>query len=88
MDEGKCTREQAIKALRKHNGDPVEVLLDVEFPYDQENNNKKKDDNNIEKYHEEAIQCAMEEGKCSREAAIKALEKYDWDPVQVLINIP
>ena len=42
MNEGKCTREQAIKALRKHNGDPVEVLLDVEFPYDQENNNKKK----------------------------------------------
>ena len=87
MDEGKCTREQAIKALRKHNGDPVEVLLDVEFPYDQENNNKKKDDNNIEKYHEEAIQCVMEEGKCSREATIKALEKYDWDPVQVLINV-
>ena len=29
MNEGKCTRQQAIKALRAHNGDPVEALLEV-----------------------------------------------------------
>lgn len=29
MTEGKCTRAQAIKALRKHNGDPVEALLEI-----------------------------------------------------------
>lgn len=29
MTEGKCTRQQAIKALRKHNGDPVEALLEI-----------------------------------------------------------
>ena len=29
MNEGKCTRLEAIKALRAHNGDPVEALLDV-----------------------------------------------------------
>ncbi len=29
MNEGKCTRQQAIKALRAHNGDPVEALLDI-----------------------------------------------------------
>lgn len=30
MTEGKCSRQRAIKALRAHNGDPVEALLDVE----------------------------------------------------------
>ena len=30
MNEGKCSRQAAIKALRAHNGDPVEALLDVE----------------------------------------------------------
>ena len=29
MNEGKCSRQAAIKALRAHNGDPVEALLDV-----------------------------------------------------------
>ena len=29
MNEGKCSREVAIKALRAHNGDPVEALLEV-----------------------------------------------------------
>ena len=29
MNEGKCTRQVAIKALRAHNGDPVEALLEV-----------------------------------------------------------
>ena len=29
MSEGKCTRQQAIKALRKHGGDPVEALLEI-----------------------------------------------------------
>ncbi len=29
MNEGKCSRQVAIKALRAHNGDPVEALLDV-----------------------------------------------------------
>ena len=30
MNEGKCSRQAAIRALRAHNGDPVEALLDVE----------------------------------------------------------
>ena len=29
MNEAKCSRQAAIKALRAHNGDPVEALLDV-----------------------------------------------------------
>ena len=29
MNAGKCSRQAAIKALRAHNGDPVEALLDV-----------------------------------------------------------
>ena len=29
MNEGKCSRQAAIKALRAHNGDAVEALLDV-----------------------------------------------------------
>ena len=29
MNEGKCSRQAAIKALRAHGGDPVEALLDV-----------------------------------------------------------
>jgi nascent polypeptide-associated complex subunit alpha len=29
MNEGKCSRQVAIKALRAHNGDPVEALLEV-----------------------------------------------------------
>ena len=29
MNEGKCSRQAAMKALRAHNGDPVEALLDV-----------------------------------------------------------
>ena len=29
MNEGKCSRQAAIKALRAHNGDPVEALLEV-----------------------------------------------------------
>lgn len=29
MNEGKCSRQAAIKALRKTNGDPVEALLEI-----------------------------------------------------------
>ena len=29
MNEGKCSRQAAIKALRAHNGDPVEALLEI-----------------------------------------------------------
>ncbi len=29
MTEGNCSRQQAIKALRAHNGDPVEALLEI-----------------------------------------------------------
>ncbi len=29
MNEGKCSRQAAIKALRAYNGDTVEALLDV-----------------------------------------------------------
>ena len=29
MNEGKCSRQAAIKALRAHNGDPIEALLDI-----------------------------------------------------------
>ena len=29
MNEGKCSRQVAIRALRAHNGDPVEALLEV-----------------------------------------------------------
>ena len=29
MNEGKCSRQAAIKALREHNGDPVEALLGI-----------------------------------------------------------
>ena len=29
MNEGKCSRQVAIKALKAHNGDPVEALLEV-----------------------------------------------------------
>ena len=29
MNEGKCSRRFAIKALRLYNGDPVEALLDI-----------------------------------------------------------
>ena len=29
MNEGKCSRLEAVKALKAHNGDPVEALLDI-----------------------------------------------------------
>ena len=29
MNEGKCSRQAAIKALKAHNGDPVEALLEI-----------------------------------------------------------
>ncbi len=29
MEEGKCSREVAIKALRANNGDPVKALVEV-----------------------------------------------------------
>ena len=29
MDEGKCSRVEAVMALREHNGDPVEAVLDI-----------------------------------------------------------
>ena len=31
MNEGKCSRQAAIKALRKNNGDPVEALLELNY---------------------------------------------------------
>ena len=89
MNDGKCSREAAIKALRNHDGDPVEALLEIGFLGEQENNNNKKNEeiNNIDKNHEEIIQCVIEEGKVSREVAIKALEKYNWDPVNALMEV-
>ena len=90
MEECKCTREEAIKALRKHNGNPVEALLDFNF------SSEKKDDNSIKKEEklnnedinerEFKINLVVKEGYCSREEAIRALEKNNWDPVMALLD--
>ena len=90
MEECKCTREEAIKALRKHNGDPVEALLDFNF------SSEKKDDNSIKKEEklnnedinerEFKINLVVKEGYCTREEAIRALEKNNWDPVMALLD--
>ena len=63
--------------------------MEIGFLGEQENNNNKKNEeiNNIDKKHEEIIQCVIEEGKVSREVAIKALEKYNWDPVNALMEV-
>ena len=90
MEECKCTREEAIKALRKHNGDTVEALLEFNF------STEKKDDNSIKKEEklnnedinerEFKINLVVKEGYCSREEAIRALEKNNWDPVMALLD--
>ena len=90
MEECKCTREEAIKALRKHKGDPVEALLDFNF------SSEKKDDNSIKKEEklnnedinerEFKINLVVKEGYCTREEAIRALEKNNWDPVMALLD--
>ena len=90
MEECKCTREEAIKALRKHNGNPVEALLDFNF------SSEKKDDNSIKKEEklnnedinerEFKINLVVKEGYCTREEAIRALEKNNWDPVMALLD--
>ena len=80
MEEGKCTREEAIKALRKHNGDPVEALLEV----GKEEELNKEDFNQD---HEILIEAIMKEGFCSRENAIKALKNHNWDPVEALLEV-
>ena len=89
MVEGKCTREKAIETLRKHNGDPVEALIEIEE--EKEKNSVKKEDlkkEDIDKYdHEMAIDVVTKEGHCSREDAIKALEKHNWDPVEALLEV-
>jgi NACalpha-BTF3-like transcription factor len=88
MKEGKCTREQAIKALRKHNGDPVEALIDIDYDHEEKNNNSsKKEDDLNNKDRENCIKFIMDEGHCSREDAIKALDNHNWDPVEALLNI-
>ena len=90
MEECKCTREEAIKALRKHNGDTVEALLEFNF------STEKKDDNSIKKEEklnnedinerEFKINLVVKEGYCTREEAIRALEKNNWDPVMALLD--
>ena len=80
MNEGKCSRQVAIRALRAHNGDPVEALLEEEAK-----SVKKEDLNKVDidkDDHEIAIDVVAKEGHCSREDAIKALENHNWDPVE------
>ena len=87
MNEAKCTREKAIQVLRKHNGDPVEALIEIE----EEAKSVKKEDLNkvdIDKDdHEIAIDVVAKEGHCSREDAIKALENHNWDHVEALLEV-
>ena len=51
MEEGKCSREAAIKALKIHNGDVVEAILEVVGSDQSDNSDKKKKEefNNVEK---------------------------------------
>ena len=85
MSEGKCSREDAVKALLKHNGDPVEALLEL----DNRDNSIKSEEklSNEEFLEKEAIETVMKEAKCSREDAIKALLKHNGDPVCALLEI-
>ena len=88
MNEGRCSREEAIKALINHNGDPVEALVEVEGEYNpKENNSIKKEILSEEDLEKEVIETVMYEGKCSREEAIKALLKYNGDPVEALLEV-
>ena len=93
MLEGKCTREKAIEALRKCNGDPVEALIEVEEEKEKvkEKNSVKKEESNKEDIdkddHEMKINVVAKEGHCSREEAIKALENHNWDPVEALLEV-
>ena len=84
MNEGKCSKEEAIKALRKHNGDPVEALLEIDCKNEEENNSQ---DNNFEEGRELLIENVVKEGMCSREDAIEALLNHNWDPVEALIEV-
>jgi len=90
MEECKCTREEAIKALRKHNGNPVEALLDFNFSSEKNDDNsiKKEEKLNNEDINEREfkINLVVKEGYCSREEAIRALEKNNWDPVMALLD--
>ena len=88
MNEGKCSREFAIEALLKHNGDPVEALLEVDGNNEQENNSmKRKEELEEEGLEKEVIESVMKEGKCSREVAIEALLKHNGDPVEALLEL-
>ena len=90
MKEGNTTREKAIKALKMHGGDPVEALLEVGCEQNEEKNSKDKEKElkeNFDQDQESLIKTVVEEGKCSREDAIKALENHRWDPVEALLEI-
>ena len=88
MNETKCSREVAIKALRKHNGDPVEALLEVDNNDKQINKSiKKEGELKEEDLEKENIEFIMNEGKVSREIAIKTLIKHKGDPVSALLEI-
>ena len=88
MNEAKCSREDAIKALRNNNGDPVEALLEIENKIIQENKSIKKEGEITEEdLEKEAIETVMEEAKCSREIAVKTLIKHKGDPVCALLEI-
>ena len=90
MKEGNTTREKAIKALKMHGGDPVEALLEVGYEQNEEKNSKEKEKElkeNFDQEQESLIKTVVEEGKCSREDAIKALENHRWDPVEALLEV-
>jgi len=88
MEEGKCSREEAIKALRNNNGDPVEALLEIDDKNKQENKSiKKEGELKEEDLDEEAIEVVMNEGKVSREIAIKTLIKHKGDALSALLEI-
>ena len=86
--EAKCSREVAIKALRNNNGDPVEALLEIDQKNKQKNKSIKKEGELTEEdLEEETIETVMNEGKVSREIAIKTLIKHKGDPVSALLEI-
>ena len=88
MNEAKCSREDAIKALRNNNGDPVEALLEIENKIIQENKSIKKEGEITEEdLEKEVIETVMVEAKCSREIAVKTLIKHKGDPVCALLEI-
>ena len=92
MYEGRCSREVAINALKMHNGDPVEALLDVGLNNDEKdekkiNSIKKDEEFNEENLDKEAIETVIKDGRCTREIAIKALIKHKGDPVEALLEV-